>query len=173
VSPVNAESVTIGPFSLGNRILQFFLKFQIVLQFDQAQTMWASQGMARCSSSLKYSHVRASTESASTYFNDSTGESIFSGMAHYGMEIYNDTAIMPSIYVNPDVRYANYLPTPQTYNINLVGRSHIGMASSFSHVNVHNSYSSTDISRWSNHNAYIFDHVSNIHNEFVPPLLID
>jgi hypothetical protein len=27
----------------------------------------------------------------------------------------------------------------------------------------------TDMSRWSNHNAYIFEHVSNIHNEFVPP----
>jgi hypothetical protein len=25
------------------------------------------------------------------------------------------------------------------------------------------------MSRWSNHNAYIFEHVSNIHNECVPP----
>jgi hypothetical protein len=34
---------------------------------------------------------------------------------------------------------------------------------------MHNSYSSTDMSRWSNHNIYIFEHVSNIHNWFVPP----
>jgi hypothetical protein len=25
------------------------------------------------------------------------------------------------------------------------------------------------MSRWSNYNAYIFEHVSNIHNRFVPP----
>jgi hypothetical protein len=43
------------------------------------------------------------------------------------------------------------------------------MPESSSHVNMHNSYSSTDMSRWSNHNAYIFEHVSNIHNVFVPP----
>jgi hypothetical protein len=89
-------------------------------------------------------------------------------MAHYGMEIYNDTTIMPSIYANPEVQYANYLPTPQTYNTNLVDRFHVAMPSSSSHVNVHNSYSSTNMYRWSNHNAYIFEHVSNIHNEFVP-----
>jgi hypothetical protein len=40
---------------------------------------------------------------------------------------------------------------------------------SSSHVNMHNSYSSTSMFRWSNHNAYIFDHASNIHNGFVPP----
>jgi hypothetical protein len=40
---------------------------------------------------------------------------------------------------------------------------------SSSHVNMHNSYSSTDMSRWSNHNAYIFEHASNIRNGFVPP----
>jgi hypothetical protein len=55
------------------------------------------------------------------------------------------------------------------YNTNLVDRSHVAMPSSSSHVNVHNSYNSTNMSRWSNHNAYIFEHVSNIHNEFVPP----
>jgi hypothetical protein len=33
---------------------------------------------------------------------------------------------------------------------------------------MHNSYSSTDMSRWSNHNAYIVEHVSNIHNGFMP-----
>jgi hypothetical protein len=90
-------------------------------------------------------------------------------VAHYGMEIYNDTTIMPSIYANLEVRYANYLPTPQAYNTNSVDRSHVAIPLSSSHVNVHNSYSSTDISRWSNHNAYIFEHVSNIHNEFIPP----
>jgi hypothetical protein len=34
-------------------------------------------------------------------------------MVHYGMRIYNNNTIMPSIYTNPEVRYANYLPTPQ------------------------------------------------------------
>jgi hypothetical protein len=43
-------------------------------------------------------------------------------MAHYRMEIYNGTTIMPSIYANPEVRYANYLPTPQVYNTNLIDR---------------------------------------------------
>jgi hypothetical protein len=33
---------------------------------------------------------------------------------------------------------------------------------------MHNSYSSTDMSRWSNHNAYVSEHVSNIHNGFMP-----
>jgi hypothetical protein len=51
----------------------------------------------------------------------------------------------------------------------VIDRSHVAMSASSSHVNMHNSYSSTDMSRWSNHNAYIFEHVSNIHNEFVPP----
>jgi hypothetical protein len=65
--------------------------------------------------------------------------------------------------------HANYLPTPEVYNTNVVNRSHIVMPTSSSHVNMHNSYSSTDISRWSNHNAYMFEDVSNIHNGFVPP----
>jgi hypothetical protein len=90
-------------------------------------------------------------------------------MAHYGMEIYNNNTIMPSIYINPEVRYANYLPTPQAYNINVVDRSQAAMPMSSSHVNMHNSYSSTDMSRQSNHNAYVFEHASNMHNGFVPP----
>jgi hypothetical protein len=45
--------------------------------------------------------------------------------------------------------------------------SHVAMPASSSHVNMYNSHSSTDMSRWSN--AYIFEHVSNIHNRFVPP----
>jgi hypothetical protein len=51
----------------------------------------------------------------------------------------------------------------------MVDRSHVVMPMSSSHVNMHNLYSSTDMSRWSNHNAYIFEHVSNIHNGFAPP----
>jgi hypothetical protein len=51
----------------------------------------------------------------------------------------------------------------------VVDRSNIVMPTIFSHVNMHNSYSSTDMSRWSNHNAYITEHVSSIHNEYVPP----
>jgi hypothetical protein len=90
-------------------------------------------------------------------------------MAHYGIEIYNNNTIIPSIYPNPEVRYTNYLLTPQAYNTNVVDRSHVAMPSSSSHVNVHNSYSTTDMSRWSNHNAYIFEHVSNKQNEYVPP----
>jgi hypothetical protein len=50
----------------------------------------------------------------------------------------------------------------------VVDRSHVAMSVSSSHVNMHNSYSSIDMSRCSNHNAYIFEHVSNIHNGFVP-----
>jgi hypothetical protein len=34
---------------------------------------------------------------------------------------------------------------------------------------MNNSYSSTDMFRWSNRNAYIFEHVSTIHNGFLPP----
>jgi hypothetical protein len=55
------------------------------------------------------------------------------------------------------------------YNINVVDRSHVVMPVSSSHVIMHNSYSSTCMYRWSNHNSYIFEHVSNIHNGFVPP----
>jgi hypothetical protein len=67
------------------------------------------------------------------------------------------------------VWYINYLSAPQTYNPNVVDRSHVVISVSSSHVNMHNSYTSTDMSRWSNHNAYMFEHVSNIHNGFVPP----
>jgi hypothetical protein len=90
-------------------------------------------------------------------------------MAHYGIGIYNNNAIISSFYANPEVQYINYLPTPQAYNTNVVDRSHVAIHVSSSHVNMHNSYSSTNMSRWSNHNAYIFEHVSNIHNGFVPP----
>jgi hypothetical protein len=31
-------------------------------------------------------------------------------MTHYGIEIYNNNIIMPSIYTNPEVRCTNYLP---------------------------------------------------------------
>jgi hypothetical protein len=51
----------------------------------------------------------------------------------------------------------------------MVDRSHAVIPVSSSHVNIHNSYNSTDMSRWSNRNAYIFEHVSNIHNGFVLP----
>jgi hypothetical protein len=51
----------------------------------------------------------------------------------------------------------------------MVDISHVAMPALSSHVNMHNSYSSTNMSRWSNHNAYIFEHISNIHNGFVPP----
>jgi hypothetical protein len=89
-------------------------------------------------------------------------------MAHYGMWIYNDNIIMPSIYANPEVQY-DFFSTPQAYNTNVVDRSHVAIPMSSSHVNMHYSYSSTDMSRWSNYNAYIFEHVSNIYNGFVPP----
>jgi hypothetical protein len=59
-------------------------------------------------------------------------------------------------YFNSEVRYSNYLPTPQVYNTNVVDKSHVVMHDSSSHVNMYNSYSNTDMSRWSNHNAYIF-----------------
>jgi hypothetical protein len=90
-------------------------------------------------------------------------------MTHYGIRVYNNNAIMPSFYVNLEVRYANYLSTPQAYNTNVVNRSHVAMHVSFTHVNMHNSYSSTDRSRWSNYNTYIFEHASNIYNGCVPP----
>jgi hypothetical protein len=90
-------------------------------------------------------------------------------MAHYGMEIYNNNTFMSSIYINLEVRYTNYLSTPQAYNTNVVDRSHVAMPMSSSHVNMHNSYGSIDMSRWINHNAYIFEHASNIHNGFVHP----
>jgi hypothetical protein len=51
----------------------------------------------------------------------------------------------------------------------VVDRSHVVIPTSSSHVTMHNSYSSTDMSIWDNHNAYITEHVSNIHNGFVPP----
>jgi hypothetical protein len=76
---------------------------------------------------------------------------------------------MSSIYANSGVRYVNYLSNPQAHNTNVVDRSHVAMHASSCHVNVHNSYNSTDMYRWSNHNAYIFEHISNIHNGFVAP----
>jgi hypothetical protein len=60
VLPTKAKSAKTGPSGLRNRILQFFLKLWIVLQLDQAQTVWASQDVAHWSSSLKYSHVISS-----------------------------------------------------------------------------------------------------------------
>jgi hypothetical protein len=48
---------------------------------------------------------------------------------------------------NPEVRYVNYLPTPEAYNTNVVDSSHVAMLVSSSRVNMHNSYSSTDMSR--------------------------
>jgi hypothetical protein len=90
-------------------------------------------------------------------------------MTHNGMEIYNNTTIMPSIYTGLEVQYTSYFPTPEAYNANMVHRSHDVMHVLSSHVNMHNSYSSIDMSMWSNHNAYITKHVSNIHNGFVPP----
>jgi hypothetical protein len=48
-------------------------------------------------------------------------------------------------------------------------RSHAIIPTSSSHGNMHNSYISTDMSEWSNYNTYIIEHVSNIHNGFVPP----
>jgi hypothetical protein len=65
-------------------------------------------------------------------------------MAHYGMGIYNDNTIMSSIYANQEVRYANYMPTPQTYNTNVVDRSHIVIHVLSIYVNIYNLYSSSD-----------------------------
>jgi hypothetical protein len=90
-------------------------------------------------------------------------------MTHYGMGIYNNNTVMPSNYANLEVQHASYFPTPQAYNANMAHRSHAVMPALSSHVNMHNSYSSTDMSRWSNHNAYITEHVSNIHNGSVLP----
>jgi hypothetical protein len=155
---------------LGNRILYFFLKLEIVPRLDQAQTVWVSQGMARWSPSRKYSRILTSTKKCiNTFFPTLLGNRSSSAMAHYGMEIYNNNAIMPSFYTNPEVRYTNYLSTPQAYNTNVVNRSHVAIPVSSSHANTHNSYSSTDMYRWSNHNAYVFEHASNMHNRFVPP----
>jgi hypothetical protein len=83
--------------------------------------------------------------------------------------MYNNNTIMSSIYTKSDVRYTNYLPTHQVYNTNVLDRSQVVMSAPSSHVNMHNSHSSTDLSRWSNHNTYITEHVSNIHYGFVPP----
>jgi hypothetical protein len=90
-------------------------------------------------------------------------------MDYYGMGIYNNNTIISSIYTNSDIWYGNYLPTLQVYNTNVVDRSHLVMLVSSSHVNIYNSYSRTNMSWWNNHNVYITEHVSNIHNGFVPP----
>jgi hypothetical protein len=104
-----------------------------------------------------------------THIGDSAGKSIFSGhrLLWDGdlQQQYNHDVPLCQLRV----WYINYLSAPQTYNPNVVDRSHVVISVSSSHVNMHNSYSSTDMSRWSNHNAYMFEHVSNIHNGFVPP----
>jgi hypothetical protein len=125
--------------------------------------------VARWSSSLKYSRVRASTEKCvNTFCQLCWGIDLLRPWLIMGMGIYNNNTIVPSFYANPEVRYANHLSTAQAYNTNVVDRSYVAMSVSSSHVNMHNSYSSTDISRWSNHNGYIAGHVSNIHNGFMP-----
>jgi hypothetical protein len=104
-------------------------------------------------------------KSASTHFGDSIGESIFSGHDL----LWDGDLQQQRHHANLEVRYTNYLSTPQAYNTNVVDRSHVTMHVSSSHVNMHNSYSSTDMSRLSNHNAYAFEHASNKYNGFVPP----
>jgi hypothetical protein len=47
---------------LGNWILRFSLKLQIVLQIDQAQTMLVRQDVTRWPFSMKGSYICASTE---------------------------------------------------------------------------------------------------------------
>jgi hypothetical protein len=37
-------------------------------------------------------------------------------MTHYGIEIYNNNIIMPSIYTNPEVRYTNYLSVGNSFD---------------------------------------------------------
>jgi hypothetical protein len=76
---------------------------------------------------------------------------------------WRSTTTTPSCHPStPTQRY-------DTYNTNMVDRSHVAMSVSSSHVNTHNSYSCTDMSRWSNHSAYAFEQASNMHNGFVPP----
>jgi hypothetical protein len=99
----------------------------------------------------------------------SLGNQSSPAIAHYGMEIYNNKTIMASIYTDPEVIYTSYFPIPQACNANMVHRSHVVMPALPSHINIHNSYSSTNMSRWSNHNAYITKHVSNINNLYVHP----
>jgi hypothetical protein len=46
-------------------------------------------------------------------------------MAHYGLEIYNNNIIMPSIYTNPEIRYMNYLSVDNYFDpscVNYFGR---------------------------------------------------
>jgi hypothetical protein len=106
---------------------------------------------------------------ASTHFSDSARESIFSGHGSLwdgDLQRHDHHAIHLRQLRCMICKLSSY---SQVYNTNLVDRSHVVMPSSSTHVNVHNSYSSKDMSRWSNHNAYIIEHVSNIQNEFVPP----
>jgi hypothetical protein len=72
-------SVLAFPRSSGlrNWILWFFLKLHITIHINQAQTVRATQGVARWSPSLKYSRVHASIEKCVTHFCNSAGESIF------------------------------------------------------------------------------------------------
>jgi hypothetical protein len=48
-------------------------------------------------------------------------------MAHYGMRIYNNNAIISFFYSNSEVQYVNYLSTLQVYNINVVDRPRVAM----------------------------------------------
>jgi hypothetical protein len=38
------------------------------------------------------------------------GNRSYLALAHYGIEIYNDNIIMPSVDTNPEVRYTNLFP---------------------------------------------------------------
>jgi hypothetical protein len=46
-------------------------------------------------------------------------------MTHYGMGIYNNNTIMPSIYTNTEVQYIDYLPVGSYFDpscVNYFGR---------------------------------------------------
>jgi hypothetical protein len=133
--------------------------------------MPASRGLVcwRVGDSVYPRSTKGVGEKASTYFGDFGGNRSSSAMAHYVMGIYRDNTIVSSIYTNSEVRYTNYLPTPQPYNTNVVDRFHVVIPMSSSHVNIHNSYSSICMSQRSNYKIYIIEHVSNIHNGYVSP----
>jgi hypothetical protein len=52
---------------------------------------------------------------ANTFLVTPLGNRSSPAMAHYGMEIYNENIIMPSIYTNPEVRYTNYLSAGNSF----------------------------------------------------------
>jgi hypothetical protein len=107
---------------------------------------------------------------ASTHFGDSVGELIFSDHDSLWDGDLQQQQHHRAIHLHrPRGTIYNYLHTTQAYNTNVLDRSHVVMHVSSSHVNMHNSYSSVGMSRWSNNNAYITEHVSNIHNRYVPP----